>query len=51
MCVAIVDPMNAKGIVLNCNSAKEFGKERADQWGRGPKPSILFLLPQKLGDS
>lgn len=51
MCVASVDPANAKGIVLNFSSAKEFGEERAEQCGPGTNSSACFLLPQNLGDS
>ena len=30
LCMASVDPENAKGVVLNFHSAKEFGEERAE---------------------
>lgn len=38
-CVANVDPVDAKGIVLNYSSVEEFWEERAKLWEQGTKLS------------
>lgn len=38
-CVANVDPVDAKGIVLNYSSVEEFWEERAELWEQGTKLS------------